>query len=144
MGVSGTPSRVRSQVDSVDKNLPPLAGLEPRSSRSTATQALCSATDQTHSKPKNVFLHIFCVRMCAKCVIKCLFGTHGVTNVFHYRKISVTSKEKCYKNVPLTLWIAYSHIPNSMCFICVKKKSLKLFRCHIYLLILTHREWNVL
>ena len=97
-----------------------------------------------HSKPKNVFLHIFCVRMCAKCVIKCLFGTHGVTNVFHYRKISVTSKKKCYKNVPLTLWIAYSHIPNSMCFICVKKKSLKLFRCHIYLLILTHREWNVL
>ena len=112
---------------------------------STPCRLLGSASEYyLHSKPKNVFLHFFCVRMCAKCVIKCLFGTHGVTNVFHYRKISVTSKEKCYKNVPLTLWIAYSHIPNSMCFICVKKKSLKLFRCHIYLLILTHREWNVL
>jgi len=30
--------RVRTQVDSVDKNLPPLSGLEPSSSRSTMTQ----------------------------------------------------------------------------------------------------------
>ena len=90
-----------------------------------------------HSKPKNVFLHIFCVRMCEKCVIKCLFGTHGVTNVFHYRKIKEKKKKKCYKNVPLTLCNAYSHIPNSMCFICVNNKSLKPFRCHIYLQIKT-------
>ena len=45
--MSGTPSRVRTQVDSVDKNLPPLAGLEPSVFRSTAIQTLCSAIDQT-------------------------------------------------------------------------------------------------
>ena len=56
--------------------------------------------EHTHSKPKNVFLHIFCVRMCEKCVIKCLFGTHGVTNAFHYRKISVIEQIKVLQKRP--------------------------------------------